>query len=347
MTTLVTSAGVPVSSRNGMSGMIAPTKNAREAADGRRPRPADVALGSRPTSSRIIVSRADSSVANSFSTIVTASSAREAALLVDAHEDQPLALAVLPELARLELELGVEQLVLRPHGDVLAHGHREGAREQARDARDDDRLVVRGRTRDAHHQRQVGDQAVAAAEDGRAQERGGAALVGRGRGAGDAGEGRDPGDRIHGPSIARRGRRWQGRVARAVRCAGGDPAATGCAVNYNVDVNVKVDVALGGMDVTPEPRLLRIAEVGELLGMTARAIRYYEELGLLEPAARSDGAYRLYDADDVERLRPSRDCAMTRASASRRSGSCWRTRPPGPGTVRATGPRMTPTSSCG
>ena len=57
------------------------------------------------------------------------------------------------------------------------------------------------------------------------------------------------------------------------------------------------------MDVTPELRLLRIAEVGELLGMTARAIRYYEELGLLEPAARSDGAYRLYDADDVERLR--------------------------------------------
>jgi DNA-binding transcriptional MerR regulator len=57
------------------------------------------------------------------------------------------------------------------------------------------------------------------------------------------------------------------------------------------------------MDATPEPRLLRIAEVGVLLGMTARAIRYYEELGLLKPAARSDGAYRLYDADDVDRLR--------------------------------------------
>jgi DNA-binding transcriptional MerR regulator len=57
------------------------------------------------------------------------------------------------------------------------------------------------------------------------------------------------------------------------------------------------------VDTPAEPRLLRIAEVGELLGMTARAIRYYEELGLLKPAARSDGAYRLYDADDVERLR--------------------------------------------
>ena len=50
-------------------------------------------------------------------------------------------------------------------------------------------------------------------------------------------------------------------------------------------------------------RLLRIAEVADEVGLTTRAIRYYEELGLLKPAARSDGAYRLYDADDVERLR--------------------------------------------
>src|SRR5262249_56041666 len=32
------------------------------------------------------------------------------------------------------------------------------------------------------------------------------------------------------------------------------------------------------------------------------SIRYYEEMGLVKPAARSDGAYRLYDADDVARL---------------------------------------------
>jgi DNA-binding transcriptional MerR regulator len=57
---------------------------------------------------------------------------------------------------------------------------------------------------------------------------------------------------------------------------------------------------------TAEPRLLRIAGVAELVGLTARAIRYYEELGLLKPAARSEGAYRLYDADDVERLRTIR-----------------------------------------
>src|SRR5262245_49889016 len=48
--------------------------------------------------------------------------------------------------------------------------------------------------------------------------------------------------------------------------------------------------------------LLRIQEVAAELGLTPRAIRYYEEVGLLEPAARSDGAYRLYDPSDVERL---------------------------------------------
>jgi len=53
--------------------------------------------------------------------------------------------------------------------------------------------------------------------------------------------------------------------------------------------------------------LLRIQEVAATLGLTARTIRYYEEIGLLTPAARSEGDYRLYDADDVERLRFIKD----------------------------------------
>lgn len=76
--------------------------------------------------------------------------------------------------------------------------------------------------------------------------------------------------------------------------------------NPDVDANVKVVVHWTAMDLPTEPRLLRIAEVAEQVGLTARAIRYYEELGLLKPAARSDGAYRLYDADDIERLRTIR-----------------------------------------
>jgi MerR family transcriptional regulator, repressor of the yfmOP operon len=53
----------------------------------------------------------------------------------------------------------------------------------------------------------------------------------------------------------------------------------------------------------PADRLLRIQEAAAETGLTPRSIRYYEELGLLSPAARSDGAYRLYDEDDLERLR--------------------------------------------
>jgi DNA-binding transcriptional MerR regulator len=52
----------------------------------------------------------------------------------------------------------------------------------------------------------------------------------------------------------------------------------------------------------PENALRPIGAVAEELGLTARAIRYYEELGLLRPAVRVKGANRLYDASDVERL---------------------------------------------
>ncbi len=54
---------------------------------------------------------------------------------------------------------------------------------------------------------------------------------------------------------------------------------------------------------TAKRPLLRIQEVAAETGLTTRAIRYYEEIGLLEPAARSEGAYRLYDVSDLERLR--------------------------------------------
>jgi len=52
----------------------------------------------------------------------------------------------------------------------------------------------------------------------------------------------------------------------------------------------------------PDARPLRIQEVAAEVGLTTRSIRYYEEIGLLAPV-RSGGDYRLYDADDLERLR--------------------------------------------
>jgi len=64
-----------------------------------------------------------------------------------------------------------------------------------------------------------------------------------------------------------------------------------------------VSGALDAPQASPSPRLLRIQEAAAEVGTTTRAIRYYEEVGLLRPAARSQGSYRLYDAADVERLR--------------------------------------------
>ncbi len=58
----------------------------------------------------------------------------------------------------------------------------------------------------------------------------------------------------------------------------------------------------GSASAPSPPRLLRIQEVAAETGLTPRSIRYYEEIGLLRPAARSQGAYRLYDASDLERL---------------------------------------------
>jgi DNA-binding transcriptional MerR regulator len=46
-----------------------------------------------------------------------------------------------------------------------------------------------------------------------------------------------------------------------------------------------------------------IGAVAREVGLTPRAIRYYEELGLVRPAVRVKGADRLFDPADVQRLR--------------------------------------------
>lgn len=48
---------------------------------------------------------------------------------------------------------------------------------------------------------------------------------------------------------------------------------------------------------------LRIGQVAELLGMSVRTIRYYEDCGLLPPPRRHEGGFRVYLRGDVERLR--------------------------------------------
>lgn len=54
---------------------------------------------------------------------------------------------------------------------------------------------------------------------------------------------------------------------------------------------------------TDEDKLLQVGDVAKLSGKTVRAIHHYEELGLLQPHARSKGRYRLYDAGSVARVR--------------------------------------------
>jgi DNA-binding transcriptional MerR regulator len=47
---------------------------------------------------------------------------------------------------------------------------------------------------------------------------------------------------------------------------------------------------------------LRIGEVAERSGVTARTIRYYEELGLLPQSEREQGKHRVYSEVDIERV---------------------------------------------
>ena len=47
---------------------------------------------------------------------------------------------------------------------------------------------------------------------------------------------------------------------------------------------------------------LQIGDVAERTGLSLRTIRHYEDVGLLPPAQRSPGGFRLYTHDAVERL---------------------------------------------
>jgi DNA-binding transcriptional MerR regulator len=50
-------------------------------------------------------------------------------------------------------------------------------------------------------------------------------------------------------------------------------------------------------------RDLNIGEACEITGLSARTIRYYEEIGLLPSVRRKAGGRRVYGPDEVERLR--------------------------------------------
>jgi DNA-binding transcriptional MerR regulator len=47
---------------------------------------------------------------------------------------------------------------------------------------------------------------------------------------------------------------------------------------------------------------MQIGEVAQQTGLSLRTIRYYEEMGLVAPSARTAGGFRLYTDSDVARL---------------------------------------------
>jgi DNA-binding transcriptional MerR regulator len=47
---------------------------------------------------------------------------------------------------------------------------------------------------------------------------------------------------------------------------------------------------------------LQIGEAAARASLTQRTLRYYEELGLLKPASRMEGGFRLYSPEDMERI---------------------------------------------
>ncbi|MBI2000016.1 MAG: MerR family transcriptional regulator [candidate division NC10 bacterium] len=54
-------------------------------------------------------------------------------------------------------------------------------------------------------------------------------------------------------------------------------------------------------------QLLKIGEVARRTGVTLRTIRYYQSLGLIEPAHRSRGGLHLYRAETCDRIQFIRD----------------------------------------
>ena len=73
-------------------------------------------------------------------------------------------------------------------------------------------------------------------------------------------------------------------------------------------VDLAPDRTLRGLRIPPrqgegvkEQGLYQIGEVAERAGLSLRTLRYYDEVGLVQPSGRSPGGFRLYDESDIAR----------------------------------------------
>lgn len=99
----------------------------------------------------------------------------------------------------------------------------------------------------------------------------------------------------------------RGELLRVLQ-AHGAPAELTTLVERRVPAGVRLRSAEELWTLLPEAgpggdgRLLQIGEVAQRVGLSLRSVRYYEEIGLVEPSARTEGGFRLYSEEDVRRL---------------------------------------------
>lgn len=90
------------------------------------------------------------------------------------------------------------------------------------------------------------------------------------------------------------------------------------------------------MSVLPNgEKLFQVGDLARASGKTVRAIHHYEEVGLLQPHARSKGRYRLYDLNALKRLRwigKLHDLGMSLAQIQQML-QVWESAPSAPGAM--------------
>src|ERR1041384_2833087 len=59
---------------------------------------------------------------------------------------------------------------------------------------------------------------------------------------------------------------------------------------------------MDGNEPQDRQKLMRVGELAKAVNKTVRAMHLYEELGLLEPRARSEGGFRLYRPEAIDRI---------------------------------------------
>jgi DNA-binding transcriptional MerR regulator len=64
-------------------------------------------------------------------------------------------------------------------------------------------------------------------------------------------------------------------------------------------INAKEQFSLSDLNAY---HLFTIEQVSARTGLTKRTLRYYEEVGLLPPTGRTEGNYRRYNEEDIQRL---------------------------------------------